>query len=157
MSCITEVSELIRQEIADGRIVGTSVIVAKNGVVIHEEHAGLADREMKKPVTEETIFRLSSLTKPIVSAAALALIEKGILNFEDPVIRYLPDFRPKLASGEEPVVTLHHLLTHTSGLMYGFLSPNNEPYASAGISDGLDVVELSLAENLRKLASVPLK
>lgn len=145
----------IEQAINAERIVGTSIIVAKEGEIIFEKYAGWADRENKKPVNENTAFRLTSMTKPLVSCAALALVEKGLMQLDDPITNWLPDFTPQF-NGRRAYITLRHLLTHTSGLSYGFLSANNEPYLSAGISDGFDERTLSLEENLRRLANVPL-
>ena len=104
---------------------------------------------------EDAIFRLASFTKPIVAATALALIERGKLGLDDPVTRWLPDFRPKLPDGSAPEISLRHLLTHTSGLRYGTLRPD-DPYFIARVSGGLDEPSLSLEENLARIASVPL-
>jgi CubicO group peptidase (beta-lactamase class C family) len=143
--------------VKEGRIVGAVVVAAFDGDVIYEQAAGWANREARQPMQADTIFRLASMTKPIVSAAALALYEKGRIRFNDPVTKYLPEFSPKLANGYAPEIQLWHLLTHTSGLGYGFDIPEgNEPYASAGISDGIDNPGITLKENLRRLASVPL-
>ncbi|NNM59253.1 MAG: beta-lactamase family protein [Legionellales bacterium] len=148
--------KMIDEEIARDNIVGTSIMIAKNGKIIFESHSGLADREAEKKVNAKTIFRFSSLTKPIVTAAALALVEKGKLDLDLPITTWLPNFQPKLKSGVIANITLRHLLNHTSGLTYGFLSEDNEPYHSAGVSDGLDEAVLSLEENLNRLALVPL-
>jgi CubicO group peptidase (beta-lactamase class C family) len=152
----TLLQPVIDQAITDSEIVGTSIIVAKDGEVVFESHSGLADRENEQLVNEDTVFRLASMTKPIVSAAAMVLVEKGMLDLDAPITNWLPQFTPKLANGENATITVRHLLTHTSGLSYGFLSPDNEPYYSAGVSDGLDEKVLSLEENLQRLASVPL-
>lgn len=137
-------------------IVGTSVIVAKDSEIVFEAHLGMANREEQKPVSKNTQFRLASMTKPLVSVAALALVEQGILDLDAPITQWLPDFTPKLPDGSTPIITLRHLLSHTSGLSYGFLTSDNEPYHSFGISDGMDEKVLSLEENLRRLAQVPL-
>jgi CubicO group peptidase (beta-lactamase class C family) len=150
------VDAVIDEAIASERIVGTVVIVARDGKIVYQRAAGLADREAKRPMREDTIFRLASTTKPIVSATALALVDAGRLHLDDPVSRWIPEFRPKLADGREPVITVHHLLTHTAGLGYGFLEPADGPYHRAGVSDGLAEPDLPLAENLRRIASVPL-
>ena len=141
----------------EGRVVGAVVLAALDGEIIYEQTAGWANREAHQPMQADTIFRLASMTKPIVSAAALVLYEQGKIRFNDPVTKYLPEFRPKMADGHKPEIRLWHLLTHTSGLGYGFDIPEgNEPYASAGISDGIDNPGITLRENLRRLASVPL-
>jgi CubicO group peptidase (beta-lactamase class C family) len=107
-------------------------------------------------MSAERVFRFSSLTKPIVSAAAMALVERGKLGLDDEVTRWLPDFRPKLPDGRTPVITVRQLLTHTSGLGYGFAEGGDGPYHHAQISDGLDESTVSLEKNIRRLASVPL-
>jgi CubicO group peptidase (beta-lactamase class C family) len=104
---------------------------------------------------EDAIFRLASVSKPMVAATAMALVDSGTLALDEPVPRWLPDFRPKLKDGTTPTITLRHLLTHTSGLGYGDLAPD-DPYRPAGISGGLDQPGLAMAENLRRIASVPL-
>ncbi|OGT21833.1 MAG: hypothetical protein A3C55_03945 [Gammaproteobacteria bacterium RIFCSPHIGHO2_02_FULL_42_13] len=146
---------VIKDAIEAGRIVGTSIIVAKDGDIVFEQHAGFADCETKQPVTEQTIFRLASMTKPLVSTAAMVLVEKRLLDLDAPVTRWLPEFTPKFDSIDAPI-TVRQLMTHTSGLSYGFLSPDNEPYFSAGVSDGMDEKVLSLDENLKRLTTVSL-
>lgn len=147
---------IVKEAIKAGKIVGASILVAQDGSPVFEQHAGWANREEEKAVDERTLFRLASMTKAIVTAAAMALIEKGILKLDAPLTNWLPDFRPLSPNGKNIPITLWHLLTHTSGLSYSFLSPDNEPYCSAGISDGMDEEVLSLEENLKRLARVPL-
>ncbi len=139
-----------------GKIVGTTVIAARSGNIVYQRAAGFADREAGRPMAVDEICRLASMTKPIVCVTALALIDSGKLALEDPVTRWLPDFRPKLADGREPVITIRHLLTHTAGLGYGFLEPEDGPYHRLGISDGLDRSGLLLQENVARIASAPL-
>ena len=129
---------VIDHAIADQTIVGTVILVAENGEIVYRRAAGFADREAGIPIRENAIFRFASMTKPIVAVTALRLVEEGKLNLDDPVTRYLPDFRPKLAEGREPVITIRQLMDHTSGLSYGFLQPADGPYHKANISDGLD-------------------
>lgn len=142
--------------LAERRIVGGVVLVARGGETVYARAAGLADREAGKPVGLDTIFRYASLTKPMVSAAALALLEDGVIELDAPVTRYLPDFRPRLADGAEPVITLRHLMTHTSGLTYDFMEPPESAYHATGISNGFDVVGVSMADNLKRIVAWPL-
>lgn len=142
--------------IAGQGVVGAVVLIARDGEVIYHRAAGLADREARRPMREDTIFRLASMTKPIVSAAALALVDQGALRLDDPVTRWLPEFRPRLAGGRQPVITVRHLITHTSGLSYSFLEPAGGPYHEAGVSDGLAEPGMSFEENARRIASAPL-
>jgi CubicO group peptidase (beta-lactamase class C family) len=147
---------VIDKVIADQQIVGTVVMIARDGKVVYARAAGLADREAKRPVRENTLFRLASMTKPIAVVTALALIDQGKLALTDPVTKWLPDFEPKLADGRAPTITVRHLITHTSGLTYKFLEAADGPYHKAEVSDGLAEPGLSADVNLRRLASVPL-
>jgi len=95
------------------------------------------------------VFRYTSL-------AALALIDQGRLGLDDPVTKWLPYFTPPSPDGESSVITVRNLLNHTAGLAYGFSQPVDGPYRQAGASDGIDSSGLTLEENLRRLATVPL-
>jgi CubicO group peptidase (beta-lactamase class C family) len=150
------VDAVIDAAIAQKRVVGAVALIAYDGKVVHRRAAGLANRETRTPMSAERIFRLSSLTKPIVSAAAMALIERGKLGLDDAITKWLPDFRPKLPDGGTPTVSVRQLLTHTAGLGYAFAEGADGPYHRAQISDGLDESPVSLEKNLRRLASVPL-
>ncbi len=153
---LRRVDGVIDRAIAEKRLVGTVVLIAHDGRVAYRRAAGLANREARTQMSAERIFRLSSLTKPIVSAAAMALIERGKLGLDDAVTKWLSDFRPKLQDGRVPTITVRQLLTHTAGLGYGFLEPPDGPYHQAHISDGLDESPVSLEKNVRRIASVPL-
>lgn len=147
---------VIDSALAERRVVGAVVLVAQDGETVYARTAGLADREAGRPVERDTIFRYASLTKPIVSAAALGLMEEGIIHLDDPVRRILPDFRPKTADGAEPTITFRHLMTHTAGLTYDFMEAPDSAYHAQGISNGFDVAGLSMSENLRRIAAWPL-
>ena len=149
--------QAIDQALDDQRIVGGVVLVSQDGEPVYQRAAGLADRESGQPVRIDTLFRYSSLTKPIVSAAALALVAQGRLALDQPVSRWLPEFRPRLPDGSAPDITLHHLLTHTAGLSYSFWEPQDSVYHQLGVADGLGPSgALTLQENIRRLAQVPL-
>lgn len=151
------IEAVVDRAIATQRIVGAVVLVAWRGRVVYQRAAGYADRERGTAMRENTIFRLASLTKPLVSAAALRLVEARKIGLDDPVTRWLPSFKPKLRDGRVPTITIRELLTHTAGLSYGFLQADDGPYREAGVSDGLDDPPgLSLDDNLRRIASVPL-
>ena len=110
------VDRAVRAAIDGKRIVGAVVLVAQDGQVVSRSAIGHNDREAATPMREDAIFRLASLTKPIVAATALAQIERGLYGLDDPVTRFLPDFRPRLADGSAPTIAIRHLLTHTAGL-----------------------------------------
>ncbi|HEY6621357.1 MAG TPA: serine hydrolase domain-containing protein [Steroidobacteraceae bacterium] len=150
------VDATIERALAHQRLVGVVVLIAQDGEVLYQRAGGFADREAQLPMRENTVFRLSSLTKPIVSAAAIALVERKLLDLNDTAVRWLPQFRPKTPLGGEATITLRQLLTHTAALTYGFFEPDNGPYHRAGVSDGLAEAGLSIQEELTRLASVPL-
>jgi CubicO group peptidase (beta-lactamase class C family) len=127
------------------RIVGCVVLISEAGKSIYARAAGFADREAQTPVTAETIFRLASVTKPIVATTALCMIDLGLLSLDDPVSKYLPYFTPKAPDGSTPDILIRHLLTHTSGLTYAGIPDD--------VSRGSDPKDLMpLTENLRRLA-----
>jgi CubicO group peptidase (beta-lactamase class C family) len=152
----TDVDAVITRALSDNRIVGTVVLIARDGELVYQHSAGLADRESGAEMRVDTLFRLASVTKPIVCAAAMALVERDQLSLESRVDRWLPEFRPTLPSGESPEITVRQLLTHTAGLDYRFQQPPDGPYARANVSDGFDQPGLSLQENIRRIASAPL-
>jgi len=146
----------IDSAITSNRIVGAVVVVLQDGKVVYQRAAGLADREAGMPMRGNTIFRLASVSKPIVTVAVLRLVDEGRLRLEDPVTRYLPEFQPKLADGSTPVITIQQLLTHTAGLSYNFLEPVDGPYHRAGVSDGLAELGLSMPEEMRRITAAGL-
>jgi len=138
------------------RLVGAVVLVRQCGQDVYRRAAGQLDREAGTPMREDAVFRLASVSKPIVSTAALALVGQHRLGLDDLVARWLPYFTPCQPDGSVAAITVRHLLTHTAGLDYGFFQPPGGAYARAGVSDGMDASRISLADNLRRLATVPL-
>ena len=145
------IDSAIDRALGENRIVGAVVLVAQDGEVVYRRAAGLADRERGTPMREYAVFRLASLTKPLVTAAALRIIELGKFALTDAVTKYLPEFRPALPNGETPTLTLHHLLTHTAGLSYGFMQPPDGSYHRAGVSDGAGEPGVTMDENLARI------
>jgi CubicO group peptidase (beta-lactamase class C family) len=150
------VDQVLNRALAEMRIVGAVVLVAQDGQLVYHSAVGLADREAHKPMREDALFRLSSVTKPIVTAAALRLVHEGRMTLDDSVTQWLPYFTPPLPDGRTPVITLRQLLNHTSGLSYGFQEPDDGIYHQLGVSDGLDESGITLDENLQRLARAPL-
>ncbi|MDP9582302.1 UNVERIFIED_ORG: CubicO group peptidase (beta-lactamase class C family) [Burkholderia contaminans] len=149
---------VLDRTLADARVIGAVVLVARDGELRYARAAGLADREAGTPMREDTLFRLASVSKPIVTAAAMRLVAAGRIELDEPIAHWLPAFRPTLRDGTPTDITLRHLLSHTAGLGYRFLEADADgPYARAGVSDGMDRADLSLAENVRRIAGVPLR
>lgn len=145
---------VVDRALESGRITGAVILVHRDGVPVYRRAAGLADREAGIPVAFDTIFRMASVTKPIVAATALAMAERGLLALKDPVAGHLPWFRPPLADGTVPEITIHHLLTHTSGLVY---DPALEQLpADRRITMGLSDTDLDFEANFSRHNAIPL-
>ena len=123
--------ERMHEFVKEGKHAGILVLIARNGKIVESRSYGLRDREQKLRMEEDTIFRIYSMSKVITSVAALILHEEGRLKLDDPISKYLPAFdKPKVLKGgtvKAPVlvaaktpITVRHLLTHTSGYVYGF-------------------------------------
>jgi len=152
----TKVDAVIDQSIAQDRLVGAVVLVSLDGTLVYERAAGFADKESRRPMQPATRFRLSSVSKPIVTSAAMVLIDQKKLSLDDPVTKWLPTFQPRLSDGTTPVITVRQLLTHTAGLGYVFSEKPDGPYHAAKVSDGFDDLRMDLTENVRRIGSQPL-
>lgn len=130
------------------RIVGCVVLVNRDGKEVYARTAGLADRESGRKLERDAIFRLASVTKPIVATAALKMMEAGLLKLDDPVTKYLPYFTPPSPDGVVRPITIRQLLAHSSGLSYE-TTPKN-------VAPGMSGPYIPLEENLRRLATAPL-
>jgi CubicO group peptidase (beta-lactamase class C family) len=177
---LDEAGALFRQAVDKKEIAGAVLLVARHGKVAYLEAIGKQDIEAGVAMAPGSIFRIASMTKPVTSVAAMILADEGRLNLSDPISKHLPEFKfMKVAmprqrgvgggspgnSGEEfdlvdayRPITIRDLLMHTSGICYRF---TNRPYvgrlyAEAGIVDGLIPCEFSLAENVRRIAALPL-
>lgn len=154
-SIASRLDAVIDGAIAAERIVGAVVLLSRNGERIYARAAGFADREAGTAMREDAIFRFASVTKLFTATAVLALVERGALDLDRPVTDWLPDFAPHF-EGRPTTITLRHLLSHSAGLGYGFLEPEDGPLHRAGVSDGMDRSPLTLAENVRRIAAAPL-
>jgi CubicO group peptidase (beta-lactamase class C family) len=165
-SGLARLDEHIRTYIDAGKLPGGLALVARKGQVVHLSTMGLADVERGAPVEADTIFRIYSMTKPLTSIALMQLHERGLLQLDDPVHRYIPAWAGQrvYVSGEYPdfqtreadrAMTVRDLLSHQSGLTYGAFdtSPLDSAYAArAPLSpDG------TLDDLIEKLADLPLK
>ncbi len=134
----------LQQYVDNGKVAGFVTLVARESEVAHFEACGFRDAENKLPMELDTIFRIYSMTKPITSIALMQLYERGKFHLAEPVSRYIPQFgRTKVLSGlgylgqqlepQNPPMTIHHLLTHTAGLSYGFFldTPIDEMYRNS--------------------------
>ena len=165
---LTRIERHFARYVDDGLLAGWLVLVARDGKVIHLETYGRRDIEAGLPVEHDTLWRIYSMTKPITSVAAMSLYEEGAFELKDPVSQFIPSFADArvyrsgsaLAPVTEPAtepVRIWHLLTHTSGLTYGFhhTHPVDAIYRSAGFELG-SPPGMDLAACCDAWASMPL-
>jgi CubicO group peptidase (beta-lactamase class C family) len=154
--------------VESGKLPGCLTAVMRRGALVYFECRGMADPETSRAVAPDTVFRIYSMSKPIVTAAAMTLFEEGCFQLDDPVSRILPEFAdtPVWVSGaggamktEPPAqaMKIWHLMSHTSGLVYGGRSegPVGDAYLKAKINFG-QRNDATLAEMVRAVASLPL-
>ena len=160
-----------RNYIDTGKFTGSLVGIYRKGRLVHDSTMGLMDRERKKPVEWDTVFRIFSMTKPVTSVALMMLFEKGLIQLDDPVYRYIPSFR-KLevyVSGvdgsfetraPDRSLTIKDLLSHQSGLTYGFSQKTevDKAYREKGIGrmESLHTNQ-TLKDMINLLSEVPLE
>lgn len=128
---LKRVDQVMQKYVDQGKLPGVLSLVARRGQVAHLSKIGWMNVEAQKPIAFDTLFRIYSMTKPITSVAVMMLYEEGRLFLSDPVAKYIPEFEDvkvfvretetgvELANLKRPI-TIHHLLTHTGGLSYGF-------------------------------------
>ena len=156
MTNITQrIDDALNSALDEKRIVGAVIAVMKDGELAHFKPYGLANREQGKPMTEDAIFRLASISKPIVTAAAMRMIELGKFGLDTSVTDFLSDFKPKAPDGSTPTITMRHLLTHTAGLSYDFLQPPEGPYNTIPVSAGIDG-DFTMEDNLARMVEAGL-
>jgi CubicO group peptidase (beta-lactamase class C family) len=164
---LVRLGDYMRNEIATGKIPGAIVLIQQHGHPVYFEKFGVRDVESRHPMTDDTIFRLYSMSKPVTSVAAMMLVEDGKLALGDPLAKYIPAFADvkvgvevrdeagKLRLALEPLqrpITIEDLLRHTSGLTYGFYGDNvvRRLYANADLFRG-DFDNADFADRLAKL------
>lgn len=152
----SRIDAAVGSALADKRIVGAVIVVMQDGAVAHHGAYGMADREAGIVMQPDALFRLASITKPMVTTAAMRMIELRQLSLDGAVTDFLPDFKPRLAEGTAPVITIRHLLTHTAGLAYDFMQPPDGPYTRLRVSAGADQPGLSMEENLARMTEAGL-
>jgi CubicO group peptidase (beta-lactamase class C family) len=163
-------THLTRRFIENGKIPGALALVWRRGQLAWCSPLGLMDRERERAMRTDTIFRIYSMTKPITSVALMSLYEEGRFQLTDPVHRFIPEWRdlrvfragvwPSFLSDPcERPMTVRDLLTHTSGLTYGFAARTNvdAAYRKLGIGSAGGRFEGTLRDMAQRLAAVPLE
>jgi CubicO group peptidase (beta-lactamase class C family) len=161
------IAEAVDRGIADQRITGMVTLVLRHGQVAWFDAQGLADREARTPMAKDTLFRICSMTKPITSTAVMMLYEEGKFTLEDPISKFLPEFKnPRVlvtpASGSpytipaKREITIADLLRHTSGLAYPWDPLVGRAYKDNDVATGLLQYDGTIADSVKHLAAQPL-
>jgi CubicO group peptidase (beta-lactamase class C family) len=167
---LDRIDSLLASGLINNWMAGATALVAVNGKIIYDKGFGFRDRESKalmRPIEE---FRIASMTKPIVTAAAMKLVQEGKLNLNDPVSKYIPQFANMkvLASFNDKdttyttvdakaPITIKNLMSHTSGIGYGFIDPRlGLIYKQKGIPDLAVADNISIQDKMQKLGTLPL-
>jgi len=166
---LAKVSEFFRNEVATGKIPGAIVLIQQHGKPVYHESFGVQDVGSKAPITDQTIFRLFSMTKAITSVVAVQLVDEGKLKLDDPIAKYIPSFadvkvgiEKKAEDGTKTLElvpptrppTVLDLMRQTSGITYGFYGDSlvRKAYKAADIFTG----DFDLAEFAERIAKLPL-
>jgi CubicO group peptidase (beta-lactamase class C family) len=164
---LAKVGDYLRDQIAGGKIPGAIVLIQQHGKPVYHEFFGVRDVATREPMTDDTIFRLFSMTKPITSVVAMQLIEEGKISLDDSVSKYIPSFANVKLGVEKKAddkmtldlvaparpPTIRDLMLHTSGIAYGFYGNSflvRKAYLAADIYGG-DPDNAEFAERIAKL------
>ncbi len=164
---LERIAGAVQRSIDDKRIAGAVTLVARHGRVAWVKAQGMMDREAGKPMQTDSMFRICSMTKAITSLAVMMLYEEGHFLLDDPVSKYIPEFKnPKVlvkpASGKPYTIparneiTIRNLLTHTSGLTYHWNPDLGQMYTDANVAHGLLPYDGTIGDSVRHLAGLPL-
>jgi CubicO group peptidase (beta-lactamase class C family) len=177
-SRLARIGQLLSAEVDAGRLPGGVIMVARRGKLVHTEAVGFRDKATRAALAPDAVFRIYSMTKPLVSVAAMILVEEGRLQLTDPVSRHLAGFDRMVVS--EPRIdpltasvsyvqvpaarpmTVQDLLRHTSGLAYGEITQNAQvraAYTQGGVfrgTDPFDARQLTPQQFTAAVAAAPL-
>jgi len=164
---LERIATAVQRNIDDKRIAGAVTLVVRHGKVAWFKAQGMSDREAAKPMPADAMFRICSMTKPITSVAVMMLYEEGRFLLDDPVSKYLPEFKnPKVlvkpASGEPYTIpatkeiTIRDLLRHTSGITYQWNGDLGAMYEKAEVASGLLPYDGTIGNSVNHLAGMPL-
>lgn len=175
---LARLGDVLKAEIDQGRLAGAVVMVARKGKLVYSDSIGFQDKAAGTPMAPDAIFRIYSMTKPLVSVALMQLVEDGRVQLTDPVSKFLPAWKGQqvsVASTDAAAArvtyalvpasreaTIQDLLRHTAGLAYGEITQNapvKEAYGKAGLyKSGMDYEarDLTPAEEVERLGKAPL-
>ena len=169
---LNRIDAFLQKSVDKKEIPGAVAIVCRNGKIIYHKAFGSADNVAGRVMKNDDIFRIASMSKAVTSTAVMMLWEEGLFQLDDPISKFIPEFKNPVVldslmksdttyttkpTGKE--ITIRHLLTHTSGIGYGVI--DGDPrfkaiYKKAGIVDLFTTERVSIGDNIRKLAKLPL-
>jgi len=169
---LSKIDAMISAEVSNSNIPGAVALITRKGKIVFHKAYGMANMEKKTPLQKDAIFRIASQTKAITSTAVMMLWEEGNFQLDDNISKYIPEFgeaqildtfndtdstyTTKKAKNQ---ITIRDLLTHTSGIGYGVIDGDErfkKMYAKAGITDLFTTDKITIAESVKKLATLPL-
>jgi len=166
------IDDMLNEAIGNKEIPGAVALVARKGKIVYYKAFGMADNTSNRSLKKDDIFRIASQTKAITSTAVMMLWEEGKFRLDDPISKYIPEFENAqvLDSLKEKdltyttinvdkPITIRHLITHTSGIGYGYIDGDErikKIYEKAGIVDLFTTEPLTIGANIKKLAKLPL-
>ncbi len=169
---LVRIDKMCEEAVAEGNLPGIVSLVARNGKIVLWKAYGMADNANGRKLKRDDIFRIASQTKAITSTAVMMLWEEGKFRLDDPISKYIPEFKnPQVLKTfrysdttwtTEPAkteITIRNLLSHTSGIGYGMIDGDERfkmIYQKAGIIDVFTTKDVTIEENIKKLAKLPL-
>lgn len=169
---LKKLDAMLEEAVKNDEIPGLVALVARNGKIVYHAAKGKADAADGKAMSKDAIFRIASQTKAITSTAVMMLWEEGKFRLDDPISKWIPEFKnPQVIQNfryadtsyttipANKEITIRHLLTHTSGLGYGEIDGDEKMrmiYNKAGIVDLYTTENISIEENIKRLAKLPL-
>ncbi len=169
---LDRIDAMCKEAVKDGDLPGIVALVARNGKIVFHEAYGMADNQSNRKMKKDDIFRIASQSKAITSTAVMMLWEEGKFQLDDPISKFIPEFKnPQVLKSfryedtsyttvaADKEITIRHLLTHTSGLGYGDIDADERMkliHKKAGIVIAFSSDNISIEENIKKLAKLPL-
>lgn len=168
---LAKIESMVLEFVDSKKYPGAVTLIAKNGKIVYESEVGWSDSSRTEPYRKEHLFRMASMTKPLVSVAAMQLVEVGQLKLDDPVGKYIDSFNETevlkeysstdttwTSEASRTTPTIHQLLTHTAGVPYGFMNPavSGAILAKNGIPDLSTHQPWTIEETMRKIGDLPL-
>ena len=169
---IVKIDAMLKGAVDQKDLPGIVALIARKGKIVFYKAYGMADNNSKRVMKRDDIFRIASQTKAITSTAVMMLWEEGKFKLDDPISKYIPEFGEAqildtfndkdssyTTKPAKKQITIRHLLTHTSGIGYGLIDGDDrfkKIFQKAGITDAFTTAPVTIAENIKKLAKLPL-